>query len=102
MAAIYLIKDEKLVKKKVEILQIIENKAIIKGLKNNDVMLGESVKDSYGRCFVRIKIIMKSFIKYFIKYPVAANVIMLLIIVFGCMGLFNLRKPFSQKEHQRL
>ena len=52
---LYLIKDEKLVKKKVEILQIIENKAIIKGLKNNDVMLGESVKDSYEGMPVRIK-----------------------------------------------
>ena len=52
---LYLIKDEKLVKKKVEILQIIENKAIIKGLKNNDVMLAESVKDSYEGMPVRIK-----------------------------------------------
>ena len=52
---LYLIKDDKLVKKKVEILQIIENKAIIKGLNNNDVMLAESVKDSYEGMPVRIK-----------------------------------------------
>ena len=52
---IYLIIDDKLAKKKVEILQIIENKAIIKGLKNNDVILGESVKDSYEGMPVRIK-----------------------------------------------
>ena len=52
---IYLIVDDKLAKKQVEILQIIENKAIVKGLKNNDVMLGESVKDSYEGMPVRIK-----------------------------------------------
>ncbi|MAR20752.1 MAG: RND transporter [Flavobacteriales bacterium] len=45
---------------------------------------------------------MKSFIKYFIKYPVAANVIMLLIIVFGCMGLFNLRKTFFPERTSKI
>ena len=45
---------------------------------------------------------MKSFIKYFIKYPVAANVIMLLIIVFGSMGLFNLRKTFFPERTSKI
>ena len=52
---IYLIIDDKLAKREIEILQIIENKAIIKGLKNGELMLGESVKDAYEGMPVRIK-----------------------------------------------
>ena len=45
---------------------------------------------------------MRDLIKYFIKYPIAANVIMLLIIVFGSMGLFNLRKTFFPERTSKL
>ena len=45
---------------------------------------------------------MRDLIKYFIKYPIAANVIMLLIIVFGSMGLFNLRKTFFPERSSKL
>ena len=45
---------------------------------------------------------MRNLIKYFIKYPIAANVIMLLIIVFGIMGLSNLRKTFFPERTSKL
>ena len=45
---------------------------------------------------------MRNFIKYFVKYPVSANVIMLLIIIFGCMGLFNLRKTFFPERSAKI
>ena len=45
---------------------------------------------------------MRDFIKYFVKYPVSANVIMLLIIIFGCMGLFNLRKTFFPERSAKI
>ena len=45
---------------------------------------------------------MRELIKYFIKYPIAANIIMLLIIVFGCMGLFNLRKTFFPERTAKM
>ena len=45
---------------------------------------------------------MREFIKYFVKYPVSANVIMLLIIIFGCMGLFNLRKTFFPERSAKI
>ena len=45
---------------------------------------------------------MRNLIKYFIKYPIAANVIMLLIIVFGTMGLSNLRKTFFPERTSKL
>ena len=45
---------------------------------------------------------MRDLIKYFIKYPIAANVIMLLIILFGCMGLMNLRKTFFPEISSKL
>ena len=45
---------------------------------------------------------MRGLIKYFIKYPIAANVIMLLIILFGCMGLMNLRKTFFPEISSKL
>ena len=45
---------------------------------------------------------MRDLIKYFIKYPIAANVIMLLIILFGCMGLMNLRKTFFPEMSSKL
>ncbi len=37
---------------------------------------------------------MKALIKYFIKYPVAGNVIMILILIFGYFGLKQLKKTF--------
>ena len=45
---------------------------------------------------------MRNFIKYFVKYPVSANVIMLLIIIFGSMGLFNLRKTFFPERSAKI
>jgi multidrug efflux pump subunit AcrB len=45
---------------------------------------------------------MRDLIKYFVKYPVSANVIMLLIIIFGCMGLFNLRKTFFPERTAKI
>ena len=45
---------------------------------------------------------MRNLIKYFIKYPIASNVIMLLIIVFGTMGLSNLRKTFFPERTSKL
>ena len=45
---------------------------------------------------------MRDFIKYFVKYPVSANIIMLLIIIFGCMGLFNLRKTFFPERSAKI
>ena len=45
---------------------------------------------------------MRDIIKYFVKYPVSANVIMLLIIIFGCMGLFNLRKTFFPERTAKI
>ena len=45
---------------------------------------------------------MRDLIKYFVKYPVSANIIMLLIIIFGCMGLFNLRKTFFPERSAKI
>jgi len=45
---------------------------------------------------------MRNLIKYFIKYPIASNVIMLLIIIFGIMGLSNLRKTFFPERTSKL
>jgi multidrug efflux pump subunit AcrB len=45
---------------------------------------------------------MRDLIKYFVKYPLSANVIMLLIIIFGCMGLFNLRKTFFPERTAKI
>ena len=45
---------------------------------------------------------MRDLIKYFVKYPVSSNVIMILIIIFGCMGLFNLRKTFFPERTAKI
>ena len=45
---------------------------------------------------------MRDFIKYFVKYPVSANVLMILIIVFGFMGLFHLRKTFFPERSSKI
>ena len=45
---------------------------------------------------------MRDLIKYFVKYPVSANVIMVLIIIFGSMGLFNLRKTFFPERSAKI
>ena len=37
---------------------------------------------------------MKNLISFFIKYSVAVNVLMLVIILFGLMGLFNTKSSF--------
>lgn len=37
---------------------------------------------------------MRSLISYFIKYPVAGNVVMVLILIFGLFGLKSLKKTF--------
>ncbi len=37
---------------------------------------------------------MKSIITYFIKYPVAVNVLMLAVVVFGILGVLNLNSSF--------
>ena len=52
---IYLVVNNKLVKKKIKILQVIESKVIIKGLENNDMILSESIKDAYNGMEVRTK-----------------------------------------------
>ena len=37
---------------------------------------------------------MKSLITYFIKYPVAVNVMMIAVVIFGIGGIFNLKSSF--------
>ena len=37
---------------------------------------------------------MKSLVNYFIKYPILGNLLMLLILIFGTMGMVNIRSTF--------
>ena len=37
---------------------------------------------------------MKSLVNYFIKYPILGNLLMLLILIFGTMGMANIRSTF--------
>lgn len=45
---------------------------------------------------------MRKLITYFIKYPITGNVMMVLIILFGAMGMFKLRKTFFPENPSRL
>ena len=45
---------------------------------------------------------MKNLISYFIKYPITANLLMLLIFVFGVVGLINLRATFFPEVNSRM
>mgnify|MGYP004357414879 CR=1 FL=1 len=51
----YVIVGNKLVSKKIEIVQVSEENAIIRGLKNNDLILNESIKDAYDGMEIRYK-----------------------------------------------
>ena len=45
---------------------------------------------------------MRSFISYFIKYPITGNVLMILILVFGFMGLNSLQSTFVTETETKL
>ena len=45
---------------------------------------------------------MKKLITYFIKYPITGNVLMVLILVFGVMGMASLRKTFFPENESTL
>ena len=51
----YVIVGNKLVSKKIEIIQVSEENAVIRGLKNNDLILNESIKDAYDGMEIRYK-----------------------------------------------
>jgi spore coat polysaccharide biosynthesis predicted glycosyltransferase SpsG len=50
---VFAIKDNKLLSTEIEVIQIFEDYAIIKGLKNNDIVLNETIKGSYSGMEVR-------------------------------------------------
>ena len=52
---IFLIVDNKLISKKIDIVQISEENAIVRGLSDNDRILSESIKGSYSGMEVRFK-----------------------------------------------
>ena len=52
---IYIIKDKILIEKKINIIQIAEERAIIKGLDNGDEILSEPIKGSYTGMNIRIQ-----------------------------------------------
>ena len=52
---VFLIVDNKLISKKIDIIQITEENAIIRGLSENDRILSESIKGSYSGMEVRFK-----------------------------------------------
>jgi len=52
---IFLIIDNKLISKKIDIVQISEENAIVRGLSDNDRILSESIKGSYSGMEVRFK-----------------------------------------------
>ncbi len=45
---------------------------------------------------------MKSIITYFIKYPVAVNILMLAVVFFGFIGIFNLNSSFFPLNESNL
>ena len=45
---------------------------------------------------------MRQLITYFIKYPITGNVLMVLIIIFGAMGMFSLRKTFFPESESKI
>ena len=52
---IYIIKNNILIEKGINIIQIIEERAIIKGLDNGDEILSEPIKGSYSGMNIRIQ-----------------------------------------------
>ena len=50
---VFTIVDNKLVSKEMEVVQIFEENAIVKGLKNNDRILSEPIKGSFNGMQVR-------------------------------------------------
>ena len=52
---IYIIKNNILIEKEINIIQIIEERAIIKGLDNGDEILSEPIKGSYSGMNIRIQ-----------------------------------------------
>lgn len=44
---------------------------------------------------------MRSIISYFVKYPVAGNVILIAIVLFGLIGMFSLRTDFFPNTENR-
>ncbi len=45
---------------------------------------------------------MRQFINYFIKYPISGNVLMVIILIFGTMGLLSLRSTFFPETETKL
>ena len=52
---VFIISDNKLVSKKIDVIQIFEENAVIKGLENNDRILGEPIKGAFNGMEVRFK-----------------------------------------------
>ncbi|MCB0854592.1 MAG: efflux RND transporter permease subunit, partial [Bacteroidetes bacterium] len=45
---------------------------------------------------------MKNIISYFIKYPISADVLVLLILVFGLLGVMSTRSTFFPETETEL
>ncbi|MEM7657883.1 MAG: efflux RND transporter permease subunit, partial [Bacteroidota bacterium] len=45
---------------------------------------------------------MKRIISYFIKYPITGDVLILLILIFGVLGIFSMRSTFFPESESRL
>ena len=52
-SCVFIIKNNKLVSKKIDVIQIFEESAIIKGINNNDRLLNDPIKGSYNGMEVR-------------------------------------------------
>ena len=50
---VFIIIDNKLMSKKIDVIQIFEENAVIKGLTNNDIILSESIKGAFNGMVVR-------------------------------------------------
>lgn len=44
---------------------------------------------------------MKAFIRYFIKYPTWSNTILIMVILFGILGLFNMKSSFFPERESK-
>ena len=53
--SIFLVENNKLKLKQIQVIQISENNAIIKGLKDGDIILSESIKGAYDGMEIRVK-----------------------------------------------
>ncbi|MBH70460.1 MAG: hypothetical protein CMP69_04390, partial [Flavobacteriales bacterium] len=53
--SIFLVENNKLKLKQIQVIQISENNAIIKGLKDGDIVLSESIKGAYDGMEIRVK-----------------------------------------------